>query len=207
MADDSTHPSMNPQEFYDWIFHQRPDGEGLSLKTTGLIVGALLVLGHLWAYLNAEQAMAIAKNFSRNRTWGIALLAIGTVWSYFLVSYMDMGEFFTWRRWLVMLLPLTFVLVVVYVPEFLAVRALGALLLLAASPVLHAAFLQPSSSRLLAPILAYVWVLGGMFLVGMPYLLRDGISWATANAGRWKMASAGGAAYGVLMLVAAVIAW
>jgi hypothetical protein len=99
------------------------------------------------------------------------------------------------------------VLVVSFVPEFLAVRALGALLLLAASPVLHAAFLQPQTSRLLVPILAYVWVLGGMFLVGMPYLLRDGITWATANPGRWKMASAGGVAYGALMLVVAAIAW
>jgi hypothetical protein len=198
---------MNLQEIYDWLFHQRPDGEGLSLKTTGFIVGALLVAGHLWAYLKAEQAMAIAKKFPRHRAWGIALLAVGAVWSFFLVSYMDMGEFFTWRRWLAMLLPLTFVLVVFFVPEFLAVRALGALLLLAASPVLHAAFLQPQTSRLLVPILAYVWVLGGMFLVGMPYLLRDGITWATANPGRWKMASAGGAAYGVLMLVTAAIAW
>ncbi|HSI65314.1 MAG TPA: hypothetical protein VLE43_19470 [Candidatus Saccharimonadia bacterium] len=198
---------MNFQDFYDWMFHQRPDGEGLSLKATGLVVGALLVLGHLWAWLSADKAMAIAKAFPRHRVWGIALLAIGAVWSYFLVSYMDMGEFFTWRRWLVMLLPVTFVLVITYVPEFLAVRALGALLLLAASPLLHAAFLQPQTSRLLVPILAYVWVLGGMFFVGMPYLLRDAITWATQNKQRWNMAAAGGAAYGVLMLVVAAVSW
>lgn len=198
---------MNLQDFYDWMFHQRPDGEGLSLKAAGLVVGALLVLGHFWAWLQADKAMAMAKAFPRHRVWGIALLAIGAVWSYFLVSYMDMGEFFTWRRWLIMLLPVTFVLVVLYVPEFLAVRALGALLLLAASPLLHAAFLQPQTSRLLVPILAYVWVLGGMFFVGMPYLLRDAITWATQNRERWKMAAAGGAAYGVLMLVVAAVSW
>lgn len=105
------------------------------------------------------------------------------------------------------LLPVTFFLVVAYVPEFLAVRALGTLMLLGASPVLHAAFLQPPATRLVLPILAYAWVVIGIFLVGMPYLLRDWISWATQNAGRWKLAAMGGAAYGVGMLVLAAVAW
>ena len=76
---------MNFQDLYDWIFHQRLDGGGLSLKATGLVVGALLIAGHLWAWLQADKAMAIAKAFPRHRVWGIALLAIGTVWSFFLV--------------------------------------------------------------------------------------------------------------------------
>lgn len=198
---------MNLQDLYDWIFHQRPDGEGMSLKLTGLVVGAVMLASHLWAYLKAEKAMTVAKAFPRNRSWGVTLLGIGLVWSLFLVSCMDMGEFFTWRKWLLILLPITFVLVTIYVPEFLAVRALGVLMLLAASPVLHAAFLQPQTSRLLIPILAYVWALAGMFLVGMPYLLRDWITWATQTAGRWKLAAAGGAAYGALMLLLAVVAW
>ena len=100
---------------------------------------------------------------------------------------------------------MTFVLVVVYVPEFLAVRALGTLMLLAASPVLHAAFLQLQTSRLLLPVLAYAWVLVGMFWVGMPYLMRDWITWATQNQARWNMAALGGAAYGAAMQVAALV--
>lgn len=198
---------MNLQGFYDWLFHQRADGVGMSLKTAGLVVGAFLILSHLWAILQAERAVALAKSFPRHRGWGIALLAAGTVWSFFLVSYMDMGEFFTWRRWLLMLLPVTFFLVITYVPEFLAVRSLGTLMLLGASPVLHAAFLQPQTSRLLLPSLAYAWVLAGMFLVGMPFLMRDWIGWATASKGRWKAASMAGVAYGALVLVAALVAW
>jgi hypothetical protein len=104
-----------------------------------------------------------------------------------------------------MLVPLSFFLVIIYVPEFLAVRALGTLMILAASPLLHAAFLQPQTSRLLIPILAYVWAIVGMFLVGLPYLLRDWIDWVTQSATRWRLAAIGGAAYGALLFVVAVV--
>ena len=193
------------QSLYDWIFHQNADGSGLSLKTMGLILGTFLLVEHLWAWFKTDQAMEIAKKFPRSRAWGIVLLAICLVWSLFLAAHMDMGEFFTYRRWLLILLPVTFVLVVSFVPEFLAVRALGTLLLLAASPVLYAAFLQPQTSRLLLPILAYAWIIGGMFFVGMPFLLRDGINWLTQSRGRFKFAALAGAAYGALILIFALV--
>lgn len=196
---------MNYQELYDWIFHQKPDFSGLSLKATGLVLGLALAVSHLLSWWKAEEAISVARRFPRNRAWGIAILAVCLVWSLFLAAYMDMGEFFTFRRYLLMILPATFVLVILYVPEFLAVRALGTLMLLAASPVLHAAFLQPQTSRLLLPILAYVWIIVGMFFVGMPYLMRDWITWATKTVGRWKLASLAGAAYGILLLVVALV--
>lgn len=196
---------MKLQPLYDWIFHQQADGVGLSMKTMGMVLGAALLLAHLWAWLRVDAAMQMAKVFPRHRTWGIVLLSVCMVWGLFLVSCMDMGEFYTWRRWLMMLVPVSFFLVVTFVPEFLAVRALGTLLLLASSPVLHSAFLQPQTSRLLLPILAYVWAIAGMFLVGMPYLMRDWITWLTQSQGRWKLAALGGAAYGAVLFVVAMV--
>ncbi|MEZ0388922.1 MAG: hypothetical protein ACAI34_17750 [Verrucomicrobium sp.] len=195
---------MNFQQLYDWIFHQNPDFAGLPMKATGIVLGLLLIGTHILAWLKPEASMAVARRFPRHRLWGIAILAVCLVWTLFLASCMDMGEFFTFRRYLLLIIPITFGLVITFVPEFLAVRALGTLMLLAASPVLHAAFLQPQTSRLLLPLLAYVWVIAGMFFVGMPYLLRDIISWASHTVGRWKMALLAGAAYGLLLLVVAV---
>jgi hypothetical protein len=195
------------QELYDWIYRQSPDHVGIPLKATGLVLGLLLVAKHLWAWFRAEDSMRMAKDFPRNRTWGIALLFVDMVWSLFLVMHMDMGEFYTWRQWITILVPVSFVLIVIYVPEFLAVRALGTLLLLLAQPVLDAAYLRQPTTRLLLPILAYVWILAGMFMIGMPYLMRDAIEWLTKSAERWKMAALGGAAYGVAMVVAAVLTY
>ena len=196
---------MDLQALYDWIFHQNADGSGLSLKTMGLTLGVLLLAFHLLALLRAEQMMKMAKAFSRSRGWGVVLMVIAGAWGVFLMAHMDMGEFFNWRERLEITLPATVVLMTVYVPEFLAVRALGSLLLLAASPVLHAAFLQPQMSRLLLPVLAYMWIIAGMYFVGMPYLLRDWITWCSDKPVRWRMAALGGAAYGAVMLVAAVL--
>ncbi len=192
------------QDLYDWIFHQNSDGSGLSLKTMGLLLGLVLIAKHLWAFMQPAKAMALLKQFPRHKGWGIVLLGICMVWTLFLVACMDLGEFYTFRRWLLILVPVTFFLVITFVPEFLAVRALGTLMLLAASPVLHAAFLQPQTSRLLLPILAYAWILAGMFFVGMPYLMRDGAQWASASTGRFKALVLGGAAYGAIMFVAAL---
>jgi hypothetical protein len=76
-----------------------------------------------------------------------------------IINNMDLGEFFTVRRFVQLAIPLGFFLIITFSDEFLAVRALGLFLLLAASPVLAAAFLEAPLSRLLLPILAYVWII------------------------------------------------
>ena len=88
---------MSLQSLYDWFFHQNADGSGLPLKGAGLALGALLLVCHLWAWINAEKMMSFAKAFPRNRAWGIGLLLAAAVWCLFLVRNMDMGEFYTWR--------------------------------------------------------------------------------------------------------------
>lgn len=137
----------------------------------------------------------------------MALLSIDFLWAMLIMSYMDMGEFFNLRSKFMFLMPVAFVLVLIFVKEFLAVRAFGALLLLVSGPVLTAAFLQPPASRLLVPVLAYVWIIAGMFFVGMPFVMRDWVNWVTATPARWKAATLGGVIYGALMLAAAVTAW
>jgi hypothetical protein len=120
------------------------------------------------------------------------------------LAYMDMGEFFFLRKWFLTLVPIGFVLVLVYVKEFLAVRALGSLMLLVAGPVLASAFLQPPMTLLLLPILAYAWIISGMFFVGMPFLMRDWTTWLLAREGRWRLAVWSGIAYGAALLLLAI---
>ena len=117
---------------------------------------------------------------------------------------MDLGEFFNLERPVQMVLIAGFFGVAIYVQEFLAVRAIGFFLILAACPVLNAAFLEPPVTRLLLVALAYVWIVKGMFWVGMPYLMRDQLAWATAEPNRWKALTLAGVAYGALVLVCAL---
>ncbi len=192
------------EDLYNYLYHQEETG-GIPLKGTGILVALALIAGHVMALLKGGQAQAFLKGFPRNYAWGVALLSIDFVWGMMCLSNMDMGEFYTLRNYFLYLVPVGFVLVLVYVKEFLAVRALGTLLLLIAGIVLQAAFLQPQVSRLLLPIISYVWIIAGLFFVGMPFLMRDWVTWVTGSPLRWKAATVGGVAYGAVLLVAALL--
>ena len=91
-----------------------------------------------------------------------------------------------------------------FLDEFLAVRALGILCLLAAEPLIDAAFLRYEPSRLVVTVFAYLLVIAGLFWVTMPYLLRDQINWTAHTNGRWRFVGAVAFLYGTVTLVLAV---
>ncbi len=177
----------------------------LSLRDVGLALGILLIVAHLLALLHAGGAKALLRLFPRSRTAGNVLLTIDAIWAFQLVARMDLGEFSPWRQTILVVIVAFYFLTLIFVDEFLSVRALGILCLLAAEPLLEAAFLRPEWSRLLVTVLAYIWIVLGLFWVGMPYLLRDQIAWVTREATRWRLAAAGGLAYGAAMLLCAIL--
>ena len=87
-----------------------------------------------------------------------------------------------------------------FVDEFLAVRALGILCLLAAEPLLDAAFLRYETSRLLITVFAYALIVAGLFWVAIPYVLRDQINWSTRSVFRWRCLHAIALIYGGVIL-------
>lgn len=191
-------------DLYDYLYHQSPTG-GIPLKGTGIVVAVTLLGSHLWALKNSAKTQAFFKAFPRSLQWGVILLTIDVLWSVFALANMDMGEFFNMRRVFIMITIGGYFAVVMFVKEFLAVRALGVLMLLASGPVLTAAFLQPQMSRLLLPVLAYVWIIAGMYFIGMPFLMRDWVNWLLAKPQRWNLAVWSGIGYGAVLLLAAIL--
>jgi hypothetical protein len=120
---------------------------------------------------------------------------------------MNLGEFNGAKKILQIFLPVALVLVCMSVRDFLAVRALGLLGLMAAAPLLGAAFLKDPATRLLVPIYAYVMLTASLFFVGMPYLFRDAVAWVTARQSRWMIFSAIGLIYGLATLACAFAFW
>lgn len=135
---------------------------------------------------------------------GFVLLTVAFLWSLWLLATMEMGEFSSFRRPLLIAVPIGFLLVLRFVNEFLAVRALGILFLLAGEPLLDAAFLRNETSRLLVTVFAYILIIAGLFWVTMPYLLRDQINWLARSTGRWFGVNAIAVLYGAAILVFAI---
>lgn len=181
--------------------------EDLTLRQAGVILGIILMVVHAIAYVQKKQVMTYLVGFPRNRKAGIALLIFATAWAFLMISEMDLGEFYTIRHVVKFVLPIGCFLVIQYVDEFLAVRALGSIMMLAAAPLLNAAFLEPPITRLLLPTIAYVWILVGMFWVGMPFLMRDWIKWLGEKDNRYPYGCIGGAIYGLITLICALSFW
>lgn len=191
--------------------------ERLSLFTVGLILGCALIAVHVFMLARPQLAQGFLKSFPRNAVLGQILLGLGLAWFWLLVApasmgtlgalAMDLGEFNNAKPLLRILIPITMVLVVISVRDFLAVRALGVLGLLAAAPLLESAFLKDPATRLLVPIYAYGLLTASLFWVGMPYLFRDAVNWVTAESKRWNAMVLGGLAYGVALVICALAFW
>ncbi len=189
----------------------------LPLFTMGLVLAAWLIGIHALMLVKSEAARGFMKKFPRNDALGQILLGIGLFWFWLLIAptglgklsalTMDLGEFNGAKRALQILVPVSLVLVCRSVRDFLAVRALGLLGLMAAAPLLAAAFQKDPQSRLLVPIYAYAMLTASMFCVGMPYLFRDAVTWVTADNKRWNLCALAGLGYGVATLVCAFLFW
>lgn len=191
--------------------------ENLPLFGTGLVLAVFLIALHAIMLAKPKQSQAFLIKFPRNAMAGQVLLGIGLGWFWLLVApdglgrlsalTMDLGEFNNAKRFLRILTPIALVLVVMSVRDFLAVRALGLCGLMAAAPLLEAAFLKDPASRLLVPIYAYAMLTASMFFVGMPFLFRDAVTWVTANPKRWFAVCVAGLGYGLLTLLCALLFW
>ena len=176
----------------------------LSLQTAGFIAGILLLLVGLWGLIRPATSQTAARNLPRSRVAGFVLLTLAFFWSFWLLATMEMGEFSSFRKPLLFILPVGFLLVLRFVDEFLAARALGILFLLGAEPLLDAAFFRNETSRLLVTVFAYILIVLGLFWVTMPYLMRDQINWSARTNGRWRITHALAFLYGVAILACAV---
>ena len=90
------------------------------------------------------------------------------------------------------------------VPDFLAVRGVSVLVLMAAMPLLDAAYMEYAKpQRLLMVSLVYGLIALAIWLGAQPWRMRDFIGWLFARPGRSRVVGGAVAAYGaVLSLVA-----
>lgn len=168
---------------------------------TGIVYGALF----LPFIAVPELTQKVLRAFPRNIWVGGVLAAGALAWAAWEVNDMPLGVVDGYKSWLWVLGPVVYLLVLVFMNELLAPRALGGLLMLSASPILEAQRLHGSAWTVVPAVLAYVWVVAGMVLVLSPYRFRQAAQLCCASAGacRWTglagVAAGGGlAALGVL---------
>ncbi|MGJ8678617.1 MAG: hypothetical protein ACSHX0_13980 [Akkermansiaceae bacterium] len=191
--------------------------EKLPLNTVGYILAAWLICLHLWMLLKPVESKNFLIKLPRNSALAPWFMGIGMAWFWLLIApdglgflsklQMDLGEFNSAKKILRIIVPIAAAGMILHVKEFLTVRAIGVIALMSAAPLLYSSFLEPSITRLLVPIFTYVMIIKGLFWVGMPYTMRDAITWVTKTEARYKSAALGGLIYGIAVLVCAILWW
>ncbi|MGJ8657984.1 MAG: hypothetical protein ACSHX6_16170 [Akkermansiaceae bacterium] len=191
--------------------------ENISLSSAGFVLAAFIIALHLWMVLKPTKAMNFLKGFPRNYKVGGILMGIGMFWFWMLIIpdkfffkspiAMDLQDFNSLKTIMSLGVPLIAYLVITECKEFLAVRGLGLCLLMAAAPLLAAAWQEPHTFKFLIPLYAYAMIIKGLFMIGMPYMTRDLINWATSSTSRFRLLSLAGLSYGVAVLACSLIFW
>ena len=114
------------------------------------------------------------------------MMLIATAWFLFYVKQENVADFAQWKSLLYALFTCVGVGACCFLQDYLAVRGLAVLLLLGAKLVVDTARPVESYWRLVLVTWAYLWVVTGIWLTISPWRLRDWITWATANDGRFR---------------------
>ncbi len=171
----------------------------LSQMAMGMGLAGLLIYGP--CLLSPAQARRGLTAFPRNRWMAWALTAVAVAWSAWLLNDAPLGRFETAKAYLPVLVPVAYGLIVYFMDELLAVRALGGLLILIPAPLLAAARWHDSSWRLVIVCLAYMMAIKGIVLVLNPYKFRKGVERFFATDGACRVCGSVGLALSAVLLV------
>ena len=179
----------------------------MSLFLATLLPGLFLALLGFLLSLNLPLVVATLKGLPRSSVASLVLFGGGVLW--FLVLVATMGEAdrifgSSNAPWVIGFAALG-VLSMKYVPDFLAVRGLSMLVLLAAWPLLHAAFMEYEvPQRLFMVTFVFVAIVAALYLAAVPYRLRDFFQWLFARPARARAMGRGLLGYGIVLIVVAL---
>jgi len=176
----------------------------MSLSLATLLPGLLLAVSGLSLSLNLPLVVASLKALPRSSVASLVLFGGGVLWFLVLVANMREADRIIGSSnapWVVAFAALG-VLSMKYVPDFLAVRGLSILVLLAAWPLLQAAFMEYGApQRLFMVTFVFVAIAAALYLAAVPYRLRDFFQSLFARPERARALGGRLLAYGLVLIV------
>lgn len=172
----------------------------MSLVLATALPGALLLV--LGGALLAGGAGVVAafKAFPRSRAAALICFGSGAAWFLAVVWQLPSVDFGDYRLPLFLFFGAVALLAFKCVPDFLAVRGLCVLILLAASPLLDSAYMHyEHPQRLWMVSLVYLAISLALWLGAQPYRLRDFLDWLFARPARARGLGGLLALYGLLL--------
>ena len=162
----------------------------MKLSTLAIGLGILGSIPQLYGLWKPGAFAAAVRKFPRSENWGYVLMAIGTAWFLWNLNNETISDFAAYKKIMLLGFGAVGVLSCIYVKDYLAVRGLSVVLLLAAKLVLDTARWNNSPWRLVLAVGAYFWIVCAMWFMVSPWRFRDLVVWSTANEKRIRVTSA-----------------
>ena len=161
----------------------------LKLSTLSILLGLGMGLPQIYGIVKPAAFAAAVRKFPRSLPWGIALMALGTVWFLWNLSQESIADFANYKDYLLAAFAGVGLGTCVFVQDFLAVRGLAVVLLLLAKLMVDTGrpALEQTQWVLVVQTWAYVLVVAGIWLTVSPWRLRDMLAWGTAYEQRIKV--------------------
>lgn len=176
----------------------------MSLFLATLLPGLFLLAVGGPLLFQSSRFAASMQALPRSMTAAVLFFGTGAIWFLWNVLHLSPADFGDYRVWLAIGFAAIAVLAFKCVPDFLAVRGLCVLMLLAASPLLMAGYMiyEPWTIYLYK-IAVYLGIVLAIWLGASPFRLRDFFEWLFARPGRSRGFGAALTAYGVVLAVVA----
>lgn len=178
----------------------------ISLTTATLLPGIfLIVLGALLLVGNSA-IVSMFKGMPRSPVATVLFFGGGAAWFLYVLNGLSEADLILVQspRPLMLGFGTLSLLAFFYLPDFLAVRGLSVLTLLAAWPLLMAAYGEYQlPQRLFMVTAVYLGVGLAIYLGAVPYRLRDFFQWLFGRPGRARILGGALLGYGVLLSVVA----
>lgn len=166
-----------------------PSSDPIRLSTLAVVLGLGMALPQIYGLLNPAKFRESVRKFPRSKPCGYVLMAVGTAWFVWNLYNESISDFAAYKPLMLAGFTLLGLLTCIFVSDFLAVRGLAIVLMLLAKLTLDTARWADTEWRLVLVVLAYLWVVAGIWFTVSPWRLRDLLHWATASEKRVRIGS------------------
>lgn len=179
----------------------------MSLTLATFITGLLLIALGTAFFLPSPAIVTSLKRFPRSHTMAVVLFGLGAAWFLFRIWHLSEADFGEYRKLLFVFFTLVAIGSFVYMPDFLAVRGACVIVLLGASNLLDAGYMDWDYGEItdfspfyLYKIAVFVAVACAIYLGASPFRARDFLDWLYRRPGRSRWVGASLAIYGLAVV-------
>lgn len=174
----------------------------MSLFLATLLTAVVVFFVALPFIAGGQGAQRVASGWMRSMVAAVILFGGAAVWFLWHISQLGPADFGQYKQWLLILFGVAGIGAFYYIPDFLAVRGLAALVLLSARALLDIAYMQyDQPQRLVLVTFVYVAIIAALYFGTVPYRLRDLFNWLWAKPCRARALGAVLALWAIAMFV------